>query len=143
MSSNNSGNGDKKGHNRREFLSTIALGAVGTVGVAGLLSNCSSQGLLQEMDEQGPPPLNDQAPDGEPLKAGLVGCGGRGTGAALNFVDAGPNLEVIALADVFEDQMIDAGKTSNRPVVLRSRMIMFLADWTGTRNCSRPTLMLY
>lgn len=39
------------------------------------------------------------------LKAGLIGCGGRGTGAAGNFLDAGPNLELVALADVFEDRL--------------------------------------
>jgi len=47
----------------------------------------------------------DQAPDGELLKAGLVGCGNRGTGAAFNFLDAGPNLQLVALADVFDDQL--------------------------------------
>ena len=47
----------------------------------------------------------DQAPDGKVLRAGLVGCGGRGTGAAINFVDAGPNLQIVALGDVFQDKM--------------------------------------
>ncbi len=45
------------------------------------------------------------APDGPTLRAGLVGCGGRGTGAALNFLDAGPNLEIVALADLFQDRL--------------------------------------
>jgi len=47
----------------------------------------------------------EKAPDGAPLKAGVIGCGDRGTGAALNFLKAGPNLRITALADVFEDQM--------------------------------------
>ncbi len=47
----------------------------------------------------------DVAPDGEPLKAALVGCGDRGTGAATQFLSAGPNLSIIALADVFPDRM--------------------------------------
>lgn len=51
------------------------------------------------------PVLLDQAPDGKPLKAGLVGCGGRGTGAAVDFLNAGPNLQIVALADVFQDQL--------------------------------------
>ncbi|NBC66683.1 MAG: Gfo/Idh/MocA family oxidoreductase, partial [Bacteroidetes bacterium] len=49
--------------------------------------------------------MSEQAPDGETLRAGLVGCGGRGTGAAVNFLDAGPNLEIVALADAFQDQL--------------------------------------
>ena len=53
------------------------------------------------------PPVTfvDVAPDGPPLKAGLVGCGQRGTGAALNFLKAGPNLKIVALADVLKDHM--------------------------------------
>ncbi|MPY86326.1 MAG: hypothetical protein GEU99_00210 [Luteitalea sp.] len=49
-----------------------------------------------------------QAPDGRPLKAGLIGCGGRGRGAAVNFLDAGQNLQVNALADVFDDRLAEA-----------------------------------
>jgi myo-inositol 2-dehydrogenase/D-chiro-inositol 1-dehydrogenase len=47
----------------------------------------------------------DKAPNGKKLKAGLVGCGNRGTGAALNFLAAGDGLEIVALADVFEDKL--------------------------------------
>jgi myo-inositol 2-dehydrogenase / D-chiro-inositol 1-dehydrogenase len=42
------------------------------------------------------------APDGKVLKAGIIGCGGRGTGAALNWLAAGPNVTVTALGDVFQ-----------------------------------------
>lgn len=45
------------------------------------------------------------APDGEPIRAGVIGCGGRGTGAAGNFLSSGPNLQVVALADTFEDRL--------------------------------------
>ncbi len=48
------------------------------------------------------------APDGQLLKAGLIGCGGHGFGAAANFLDAGPNLRIVALADVFEDRVTEA-----------------------------------
>ncbi len=48
-----------------------------------------------------------QAPDGPALKAGLVGCGGRGTGAAENFLSAGPSLQLVALGDVLEDRLAD------------------------------------
>jgi predicted dehydrogenase len=49
--------------------------------------------------------LLTQAPDGLLLKAGLIGCGGRGTGAAINYLDAGPNLQITALGDVFQDKL--------------------------------------
>src|SRR6185369_6442671 len=38
----------------------------------------------------------------EKLKAGLVGCGGRGTQAVENILTCAPNVEITALADVFE-----------------------------------------
>jgi predicted dehydrogenase len=48
----------------------------------------------------------DQVPDGKVLKAGVIGCGGRGSGAALNFLEAGgTTVEVIALGDVFKDRL--------------------------------------
>ncbi len=44
------------------------------------------------------------------MKAGLIGCGGRGTGAAIDFLNAGPNLEIVALGDVFQDKMDNCRK---------------------------------
>jgi len=41
----------------------------------------------------------------EMLKVGLVGCGGRGTGAAVNALRADPNVKLWALADVFQDHL--------------------------------------
>jgi predicted dehydrogenase len=39
------------------------------------------------------------------LKVGLVGCGGRGTGAAIEALRADPNVELTALGDVFRDKL--------------------------------------
>ena len=100
----------KEGISRRNFLTgTAALGATGIVG-PGIVTSC---GTLKSQEaifaykkrELNLPPLLDSAPDGSELKAGLVGCGGRGTGAAINFLDAGPNLKITALGDVFEDRI--------------------------------------
>ena len=44
-------------------------------------------------------------PNGDTLKIGLIGCGGRGTGAAANALTADKNTMVIAMADVFPDQL--------------------------------------
>jgi len=51
-------------------------------------------------------PLAVRKPGGsEMLKIGLVGCGGRGTGAAVNALRADPNVKLWAMADVFSDQL--------------------------------------
>lgn len=39
------------------------------------------------------------------LKVGLIGCGGRGTGAAAQALQADPDVIITALADVFEDRL--------------------------------------
>ncbi|MEM9368595.1 MAG: Gfo/Idh/MocA family oxidoreductase [Planctomycetota bacterium] len=41
------------------------------------------------------------AGDEGPIKVGLVGCGGRGTGAAVNALNADPRVKITALADLF------------------------------------------
>jgi myo-inositol 2-dehydrogenase / D-chiro-inositol 1-dehydrogenase len=40
-----------------------------------------------------------------PLKIGLIGCGGRGSGAAHNALDADPNVKIVALADAYKDRL--------------------------------------
>lgn len=39
------------------------------------------------------------------LRVGLVGCGGRGTGAADDCVNSAPNVEIVALGDLFRDRL--------------------------------------
>ena len=92
----------KEGTSRREFIETVGLiGAAGAVGA--MVAGCNRVG--EQYANYPWPPLLETAPDGPVLKAGLIGCGGRGTGAAGQFLDAGPNLEIVALADVFQDKL--------------------------------------
>ena len=39
------------------------------------------------------------------MRVGLVGCGGRGTGAAANALRADPNVKLVALGDTFADHL--------------------------------------
>ncbi len=39
------------------------------------------------------------------IKVGLIGCGGRATGAAKNMMNADKNVEFVAFADLFEDKI--------------------------------------
>ncbi|MEK7404451.1 MAG: Gfo/Idh/MocA family oxidoreductase [Acidobacteriota bacterium] len=41
----------------------------------------------------------------ERLRAGVIGCGGRGTQAVENLMDGYPNAELVAMADIFEDRL--------------------------------------
>ena len=42
------------------------------------------------------------ASPGDPIRVGLVGCGGRGTGAAAQALKAGSDIHLVAVGDVFE-----------------------------------------
>lgn len=90
---------DEFDFSRRKFL--------GVAAAAGLVVAACAQGekktVKRSVTKMVPGP--DIAPDGPVLKAGLIGCGGRGSGAAGNFLDAGPSLQITALADVFDDQL--------------------------------------
>lgn len=96
---------------RREFLSSSALLGVGLplAGAAPILTACSSEGKSNgksySADQLGMYSFAEVAPDGKPLKAALIGCGDRGTGAALQFLSAGPNLSIVAMVDVLKDRM--------------------------------------
>lgn len=48
----------------------------------------------------------------EKLKYGLIGCGGRGTQAIQNVLTGCDNVEIVALADIFEDKMEDCLRKS-------------------------------
>jgi myo-inositol 2-dehydrogenase / D-chiro-inositol 1-dehydrogenase len=90
---------------RRKFIGRTALAGIGLAGAGALITSCKRK----EHDNKslGLAPVLRGAPKGKKLRAGLVGTGARGTGAAINFISSGPDLEIIALADIFQDK-IDA-----------------------------------
>jgi myo-inositol 2-dehydrogenase / D-chiro-inositol 1-dehydrogenase len=63
---------------RRTFLKTSAAGAA-----LGMLANVHAAGS-------------------DTIKVGIIGCGGRGGGAALDVLQAAPGVQVVALGDVFK-----------------------------------------
>ena len=100
-------NNRPESESRRKFIVNAAgLGILGAIGAGYLLSSCNTGRTRYEA-----PVSLDKAPDGPPLKAGLIGCGGRDTGAAINFLNAGPNLQVTALGDVFQHRIDNCRQT--------------------------------
>src|SRR5439155_24416795 len=71
--------------NRRTFLKTA--GALGTSAVAGFPAILSAQTVTNA------------------IKVGLVGCGGRGTGAASQALRADDYAELVAVADIDQSQV--------------------------------------
>lgn len=44
----------------------------------------------------------------ETIRIGLVGCGGRGSGAAVDCMNADPNVKLVALGDIFKEKATGA-----------------------------------
>ena len=108
----------KKGNgiSRRSFLKSSAmagaLSAIGGGSAATVLTSCAGgeaqAGANKPLKEPGTyyiPELPDKATDGKELKAGVIGCGGRGSGAAFNFLDAANGVTITALADTFQERV--------------------------------------
>jgi predicted dehydrogenase len=91
----------KSSISRRNFLGKAATVGVAGVVVPTIITSCARE--TKKVVEV--PTFLDQAPDGPVLKAGVIGCGGRGSGAAINFLNAGPNLQITALGDTFQDRV--------------------------------------
>jgi myo-inositol 2-dehydrogenase / D-chiro-inositol 1-dehydrogenase len=44
------------------------------------------------------------------IRVGLIGCGGRGTGAIGNAIDSAPGVRLVAMGDMFKDRLQDSLK---------------------------------
>lgn len=73
---------------RRDFVKKSAL----FTGGAMLLPNLKMSGMVNVFNNK-------------KLKIALVGCGGRGTGAAVQALNADDNVELVAMADAFKDRL--------------------------------------
>jgi len=52
-----------------------------------------------------PADLGFHAAGSDTIRIGVVGCGGRGTGAAIDCLNAAPGVEVVAMGDLFLDRI--------------------------------------
>lgn len=77
---------------RREFIKTSAM-AIGATVAANLINNAA------------------YAAGSDEIRIGLVGCGGRGTGAVENAFSSAPGVKLVAMGDAFKDR-IDESKAT-------------------------------
>jgi predicted dehydrogenase len=80
---------DQINSSRRGFLKASALAAV------------SAGGIGRTSDAAAAPHVGGS----DLLRVGLIGCGGRGTGAAAQALNADKNVKLVAMADMFEDRL--------------------------------------
>ena len=91
---NEGGQADRDRLSRRGFLKTSVAAAATT-----LAAGCASM----QRGQAGPAILHPGKP--EKLRVGVIGCGGRGTSAAMNCVESSENVEIVALGDLFQDRL--------------------------------------
>ncbi|HVV98761.1 MAG TPA: Gfo/Idh/MocA family oxidoreductase [Planctomycetaceae bacterium] len=97
------GNAPSEQTSRRDFLKT---------GTAAVLAGAFASSLSVEKSVY--------AAGSDVLKIGLIGCGGRGTGAALQALTADPNTRLTAVADTFADRVsAKLGELKNSPAADR------------------------
>lgn len=101
---------------RRDFLTSSALTGTsmlmgGSLVGSSMLTGCSSTTKesgdfqLKSYEELNMPVSLDKAVDGKALRFGLVGCGGRGMGAAQNLLNAGDGLSIVAVAEALPERL--------------------------------------
>ncbi len=71
---------------RRDFVKTTAA-----LGAASLVPSALASRLDRRADDT--------------IRVGMIGCGGRGTGAAFNALAAHPKVQIVAMADLFQDRL--------------------------------------
>ena len=84
---------------RREFLKTSTAAAVG----ATIASNFSSI-------------PGAYAAGSDEIRIGLIGCGGRGTGAAINAIASSRGVKLVAMGDAFKDRLAESRQTVSTKV---------------------------
>jgi myo-inositol 2-dehydrogenase / D-chiro-inositol 1-dehydrogenase len=108
--------------NRRGFLK---MSAAGTVALSGLSLARSAHAAGDEV-----------------IKIGMIGCGGRCSGAAAESLKAAPNVKLVAMTDVFEERVQDSRQRLKELAPTRWSWTTITAStaWTATRTSSKaPT----
>jgi len=80
------------------------------------------------------------------IKIGLVGCGGRGTGAAVDALRADPHTKLVALGDIFPDKLQASLKNlqtlfGNRVDVPEERAFLGFEAYRHVIECSDVVLL--
>jgi predicted dehydrogenase len=93
------------GSTRREFLKASTLATAGGA-IAGSLQ--LAHGVYAAGDDT--------------LRVGLIGCGGRGTGAASQTLNADPRVKLTAMGDVFADRLQQSLEDLNKETGLAAKI---------------------
>jgi len=136
MSDKTKANGPEQAQNlsRRDFLKSSVIAAAVTV--AGGCA-ASSRPRPGPFIVRGLP---------KPIRVGLIGCGGRGIGAAIDCANADPEVTIVALGDLFDDRIDEARKKladlGDRVRVTDARCFTGFDNYLGVLACDIDLVIL-
>ncbi len=84
------------GTTRRDFFRKSSLAAAGALAGFSIIRNSYGQ-------------------NADEIKIGVIGCGGRGTGAVDNCLNSSPNVKLVAMADLYQDHLDKSYKNLTDP----------------------------
>ena len=79
---------------RRSFMKTTAAVSLGAI--ASQIAGCQPAAKLGSVA---------YVAGNDKIRIGLIGCGGRGTDAVRNCIEASESIELVAMADLFKDRL--------------------------------------
>lgn len=112
-------------YSRRQFLKTSSAALV-----AGTLAKAEALG--QGVHVAG----------SDLLRIGLVGCGGRGTGAAAQALAADPNVKLVAIGDAFSDRLQSSLETLHKQKEVAAKIDVPAERWFVGFNAYKQVLEL-
>ena len=108
-------NENNKTNSRREFLKNSAMATGGLF----TLPYASNAGYFNSVDDT--------------IKVALIGCGGRGTGAAMQALLTKQNVKLVAMADAFRDRLDEC---------YNALMSDDLSDWSGVAGNVKDKILV-
>src|SRR5690349_5622057 len=81
-----------QGFSRRNFIKTATVAAVGST----VAAHFSLRGAY--------------AAGSDEIRVGVIGCGGRGTGAIRNVLESSKGVKIVAMGDAFKDRIDESRK---------------------------------
>ena len=94
-----------------------------------------------------PGSLRAFARSADPIKVGVIGCGGRGTGATIDCLNADPDVQVVALGDLVPDRVKSSleklkKQFSDRVNVPANRCFTGFDNYLGVVSCPDVNLII-
>ena len=132
----------KRAFTRRDFLLAASAAAA-----ASSLVGCAAGERRDGAGGPGAAPaVRGEGFKRDKIRVGVIGCGGRGTGAAMDCAAADEQIEIVALGDLFDDRVNEArtalAKLGDRGIVSDEHCFSGFDNYKGVLACPIDLVIL-